>query len=154
MSSRRRRAVGAEIVDGGVHFRVWAPARRSIRVVVDRLASEVALDHEEDGYFSGVVASAHAGSRYRFRLDNDRETYPDPASRSQPDGPHGSSMVVDPSTYRWNDAAWKGISLRGAVIYEMHFGTFTAHGTYVAAIERLASLGELGVTVLEIMPIH
>src|SRR4051812_40394326 len=95
MSPPRRRAVGAELVDGGVHFRVWAPAHQSVRVIVDG-SRERELDREKDGYFSGLITDARAGTRYRFRMDNDRESFPDPASRFQPDGPHGDSVVVDP----------------------------------------------------------
>ncbi|MGZ4811043.1 MAG: malto-oligosyltrehalose trehalohydrolase, partial [Thermoanaerobaculia bacterium] len=153
MSLRRRRAVGAEIVDGGVHFRVWAPAHRSVFIVFDDGARELALDREEGGYFSLLVASARAGTRYRFRLGENGDTFPDPASRFQPDGPHQSSMVVDPSAYRWSNPP-RNTTLRDAVIYEMHFGTFTREGTYIAAIDRLRKLKDIGITVLEIMPIH
>jgi maltooligosyltrehalose trehalohydrolase len=60
---------------------------------------------------------------------------------------------VDPSTYRWRDSAWRGKSLRGQVIYEMHIGTYTRDGTWEAAALELASLAKLGVTVLEVMPV-
>src|SRR5262249_16837781 len=93
-------------------------------------------------------------SRYRFRLDGfDADSYPDPASRFQPEGPHGSSEIVDPSTFAWNDSTWEGVSLEGQVIYEMHVGTFTREGTWEAARARLRGLKELGVTVVEVMPV-
>src|SRR5881394_2457733 len=95
--SQRRRAIGAEITDRGVHFRVWAPAHETVGVVIDGRVT--AHDREPDGYFSKLIRDAHAGTRYRFRLaDGD---YPDPASRYQPDGPHGESVVVDPLTFEW-----------------------------------------------------
>ena len=112
------------------------------------------LDRDGDGYFAGVVASARAGSLYRFRLDDERDTYPDPASRFQPEGPHGPSMVVDPSRYRWHDAAWRGVSSKGTVLYEMHIGTYTAEGTWSAAIEHLGELREIGITAIEVMPVN
>jgi len=149
----RRRAVGAEIVHGGVHFRVWAPAQRSVRVVIEGRSDEVALEREDGGYFSGLVRDARAGTRYRFRLGDDRETYPDPASRFQPDGPHGSSAVVDPALFQWTDGGWRGTTIDDAVIYEMHIGTFTREGTYAAAREYLPRLKEAGITVIEIMPL-
>src|SRR5687768_14514033 len=103
----RRRAVGAEISDAGVHFRVWAPSASRIAVVTENPEAETALDEESKGYFSGYVATARAGTRYRFRIDGARETYPDPASRFQPEGPHGPSVVVDAREYRWRDQSWK-----------------------------------------------
>ena len=85
---KRRRTIGAEPVSGGVHFRVWAPARQRVAVVID--GRDHPLEREASGHFSGLVASARAGTRYRFRLDDEEETYPDPASRYQPEGPHGA----------------------------------------------------------------
>jgi malto-oligosyltrehalose trehalohydrolase len=148
----RKRAVGAELVDGGVDFRLWAPDRGTVSVVIGGKAFP--LDRETDGHFRGVVASASAGTRYRFRLDDDDALYPDPASRSQPDGPHGASEVVDPAAYHWRDAGWRGVNPRDLVVYEMHIGTFTIEGTWRAAVEQLAALRDAGVNLLEVMPVH
>jgi maltooligosyltrehalose trehalohydrolase len=112
-----------------------------------------ALAAEGDGYFSGLVADVGAGTRYSFRLDGDSTLLPDPASRFQPEGPHGVSEVVDPSEFRWTDAAWRGASLPGQIIYEMHLGTFTREGTWQAAMRELPELAAAGITVLEVMPI-
>jgi len=79
--------------------------------------------------------------------------YPDPASRFQPDGPHGSSCIVDPTKFRWNDADWPGLRLKGQIFYEMHIGTFTREGTWRAAAEQLPELARIGITVIEIMPV-
>src|ERR1051325_4625323 len=146
----RRLPVGAELVEGGADFRVWAPRRRAVRVATG--GRKQALERDGGGYFRGVVAGAAAGTRYRFRLDDERETYPDPASRFQPEGPHGASEIVDPSTYRWRTTNWRGVTLRDAVLYEMHAGTFTPEGTWRAAIGKLPHLRDLGVTVIEAMP--
>ena len=110
------------------------------------------LTPEGNGYFSGYVANVGVGTRYRFRLDGGA-AYPDPASRYQPEGPHGPSMVIDPAAFAWTDSTWPGLSIEGQVIYELHIGTFTAAGTFRAAIEKLPALAELGVTVLELMPV-
>jgi maltooligosyltrehalose trehalohydrolase len=110
------------------------------------------LNTEDDGYFSGLV-SATIGDRYRFRLDGSERLFPDPASRFQPLGPHGPSKIIDPSAFRWSDEAWCGVVLRDQVFYELHIGTFTAAGTWLAAIDELTSLADLGVTCLEIMPV-
>lgn len=147
----RRFPVGAEVATDGVHFRVWAPERKSVDVVFDTDES-VPLTREESGYFSGLAVRARAGSRYKYNLDGE-ELCPDPASRFQPDGPHGSSEVIDPATFQWTDAAWPGVKMPHQVIYEMHIGTFTKGGTYASAVEQLPALAETGITVLELMPV-
>ncbi|HUP96998.1 MAG TPA: malto-oligosyltrehalose trehalohydrolase, partial [Usitatibacter sp.] len=111
----RRLPVGAEVdPDGGVHFRVWAPDCTRVEVIAGRTSE--ALSPEDDGYFSGRVPSAETGTRYRYRLDG-RGPFPDPASRFQPDGPHGPSEVVDASAFAWSDSAWRGVELAGQVLY-------------------------------------
>jgi maltooligosyltrehalose trehalohydrolase len=148
----RRLPVGAEPIGGGrTHFRVWAPAASHVSVVIDgRGATE--LDAEEGGYFSGVV-QIETGARYRYRLGDDERTYPDPASRFQPEGPHGASEIVDPTAFEWSDGSWRGVSLEGQVIYELHVGTFTREGTYAAAEAELPELAHAGITVVELMPL-
>ena len=148
----RRFPVGAEYLgDGRTHFRVWAPATQSVDVEFDDGRS-VALDAERDGYFSGLVAAA-VGSRYQFKLDSGDRPYPDPASRFQPDGPHGFSEVIDPFSFVWSDQSWPGIPIEGQVIYELHPGTFTRDGSWASAERELTELAAIGVTTIEIMPI-
>jgi len=157
--SGRRFAVGAEVgADGTVYFRVWAPRRTRVEVVFESengaLPPAVPLERDEQGYFFGAAPAARAGMRYRFRLDGAAQIVPDPASRFQPEGPHGPSEIVDPKTFRWNDAAWRGVELTGQVIYEMHIGTFTLEGTWAAAQQQLAELKDLGISVIEVMPVN
>lgn len=156
----RHLPVGAEIVpEGGVHFRVWAPERKNVDVVLESenhtSSEEVCsrLQPENEGYFAGHIPEAHAGVLYRFRLDGGPQPYPDPASRFQPQGPHGSSQVIDPTDFKWTDNDWKGIGAEGQVLYEMHIGTFSKEGTWEAAETELAELAALGITALEIMPV-
>ena len=149
----RRLAVGAEVRGGEAHFRVWAPRRTKIEVVIEPDGEAHQLDREKDGYFSGSINHLRAGSLYRFRVD-DGDSYPDPVARFQPDGPHGPSQIVDPSAYQWSDDNWKGVAAHGQVIYEMHIGTFTPEGTWRAAIQQLPHLAVLGITLLEVMPVH
>jgi maltooligosyltrehalose trehalohydrolase len=157
----RRLPVGAELVPGGVHFRVWAPRRQRVEVVFERdagprrgLALPVTrLAPNGGGYFSGTVAAAGANDLYRFRLDGNDALYPDPASRFQPHGPHSASQVIDPTAFPWTDRGWHGTGPEGQVLYEMHIGTFTTEGTWAAATRELPALAELGVTALEVMPV-
>lgn len=149
------------VPDGGVHFRVWAPRRRSVEIVLEsedggsseRQTGSVRLEPQEDGYFSGHVAEATAGLLYRYRLDGTADRYPDPASRFQPQGPHGPSQVIDASRFHWTDGSWRGTPLPGQVLYEMHVGTFTRAGTWEAASRELAELAAVGITVVEVMPV-
>ena len=148
----RRLPVGAEVVPGGgVDVRVWAPRRRRVQVVLD--GASVDLQRDDDGYFSGFVERAGAGSLYQFRLDGGDRLFPDPASRFQPEGPDGPSRVVDPAAYAWNDADWRGVPLRGQVLYELHVGTFSPEGTYDGARRLLPALRDIGITVVELMPV-
>jgi maltooligosyltrehalose trehalohydrolase len=156
----RRLPIGAEVMaTGGVHFRVWAPKPPTVEVVIlsgPGAPATVALSPEEDGYFAGAVPHAAAGSRYVFRLGGKHgPEFPDPASRYQPEGLDGPSQVVDPSAMRWNDPDWRGVATSaGQVLYELHVGTFTPEGTWAAAREQLPYLADLGVTVLEVMPVN
>src|SRR5687768_10798201 len=131
----RRLPMGAEINRECVHFRVWAPKRRQVAVVIGGALH--ALGAEAGGYFAAAVPGIKAGARYAFRLDEDDRLYPDPASRFQPNGPHGESEVIDPTTFRWSDTEWRGISPERVVAYEMHIGTFTTAGTWRTAEDEL-----------------
>ena len=112
---------------------------------------DLANEKDAGGYFSGVVTDAGPGTLYRFALDSG--SFPDAASRFQPDGPHGPSQVIDPNAFRWTDKNWKGVAREGQVIYEMHIGTFTPEGTWASAQKELPELARLGVTAIEIMPV-
>ena len=147
-SGARRLPVGAEPLADGTSFRVWAPAARQVEVVA---AASFPLRPEGDGYHSALL-DAPAGTRYRLRLDGGSMLYPDPASRFQPEGPHGPSQVVDPA-FPWTDAGWKGVAHPDRVLYEMHVGTLTQEGTWEAAAKELPGLAALGVTMLEVMPL-
>jgi maltooligosyltrehalose trehalohydrolase len=154
LPAKRRLPIGAEILAGeGVHFRVWAPERQKVEVAIEGMLP-IGLTREMGGYFSVRVPEARAGQLYRFCLDGDHEQlFPDPASRFQPEGPFGPSQVVAPNGFRWNDSSWVGVNPTGQVIYELHVGTFTPEGTWEAAARQLTELAEMGITVVEVMPI-
>ncbi|MGH9584182.1 MAG: malto-oligosyltrehalose trehalohydrolase [Bryobacteraceae bacterium] len=153
MLPARKMPVGAEVMpsSGGAHFRVWAPERRQVRVCFERRSEPMPLASEAAGYFSGL-ADVRAGTRYKYILD-DEDPYPDPASRFQPNWPHGFSEIVDAGGFAWTDSVWRGISLPGQVIYELHLGTFTREGTWRSAAEKLGYLRDTGITVVEVMPV-
>ncbi|HUJ14785.1 MAG TPA: malto-oligosyltrehalose trehalohydrolase [Thermoanaerobaculia bacterium] len=143
-----RNLPGATLIDARrCEFRVWAPNRSEVAV---RIGSQrFPMTKNSTGYHETIL-DAPAGSRYKFLLDGIER--PDPASRFQPDGVHGTSEVVDPD-FEWHDASWKNIALEDFVIYELHVGTFTAEGTFDAVIPRLDALKELGITAVELMPV-
>ncbi len=108
---------------------------------------------DKHGLWRVPVASATHGTDYAFLIDDDPAPYPDPRSPWQPNGVHAPSRLYDQSAFEWHDLTWQGPPFTGAVIYELHIGTFTQEGTFDAAIERLDYLVELGITHLEIMPV-
>ncbi len=140
--------------DGSTRFSVWAPVAKLVEVVVDRDGSPEIhpLMRGDDGVHAGIVPRMPPGTDYSYRLDGGPDR-PDPVSRWRPRGVHGPTRVVDPGAFRWSDEGWRGIETADLIIYELHIGTFTAAGTFDAAIERLPALRDLGVTAIEIMPV-
>ena len=144
--------LGAHVRTEGVQFTVWAPQAQTVGVVLPALGKTVALAPGPRNYFSILVPDARAGMDYMFELGQAVHR-PDPASRHQPHGVHEPSRVVDPKSFAWSDAHWRGIPAAEYVMYELHIGTFTTEGTFDAAIEKLPYLSELGVTAIELMPV-
>jgi maltooligosyltrehalose trehalohydrolase len=151
-SLRRKYPHGAEFIDGRASFRVWAPERRSVSLVLER--ETIQLEREQSGHFSCVVDGLSPGVEYRYRLDDDARLEADPASRWQPAGPDGPSALVDSTAFDWTDQSWPGATRDGQVLYEMHVGTFTEEGTWTAARKRLPHLKEIGITMVEMMPVN
>ena len=143
--------LGATVREDGVVFRVWAPGRRTVEVVVDG-RRPLAMTRQPDGTFEATAPGLAAGARYQYRLDGEQYR-PDPASRFQPEGVHGPSVAVDSAEFGWTDQAFRGHELADLVLYELHVGTFTRSGTFEAVIPQLPQLVELGVTAIELMPV-
>lgn len=145
---------GALLVRDGVRFRTWAPAARDLALVLHdgRAAGEFPVPRDDEGMFDRIVDGAAAGDRYSYRV-NGGDLRPDPASRFQPDGVHGPSQIVDPSAFAWTDARWGGRPAADRIVYELHVGTFSPEGTFAGAAARLDALRDLGVTVIELMPL-
>ncbi|WP_240476708.1 malto-oligosyltrehalose trehalohydrolase [Geminicoccus roseus] len=143
---------GAEILaDGRVRFRLWGPGHTRIELALDD-RDPIAMQSGQDGWHELVTHDARAGTRYHFVLP-DGLRVPDPASRYQPDDVHGPSEVIDPAAHAWTDGAWQGRPWHEAVIYELHVGTFTEAGTFLAVVDRLDDLVDLGVTAIQLMPL-
>lgn len=143
---------GALARGGEVLFRVWAPTAHRVDLVRESGEVIAPMRAAGHGFFEAVVPGMGAGGHYRYRADGG-PAYPDPASRFQPHGVHGPSMVVDPAGYLWHDAGWPGMAQQDLVFYELHVGTFTPEGTFAGVRNRLSYLKELGVTAVELMPV-
>lgn len=134
-------------------YDVWAPRPDRVRLL---LAGEtLEMTRTDDGWWTPTepVPATDGPVDYGYFLDDDPDPRPDPRSRRQPDGVHGLSRR-DPDAYAWGDTAWTGRQLAGAVIYELHVGTFTPGGTLDSAIERLDHLLDIGVDLVEVMPVN
>lgn len=143
---------GAELTGEGVRFRIWAPEAAKLMLVLDGPHEPLPMVRDADGWFELTTTEARAGSRYRYRLPNGH-CVPDPASRFQPEDVNGPSEVIDPLAYAWQVDEWTCCTWEQAVLCELHVGTFTPEGTFVAAIGKLDHLVGLGVTAIEIMSI-
>jgi maltooligosyltrehalose trehalohydrolase len=155
MKVKRHYPIGAEFSKKGVHFRVWAPDHPKVTLILEEFGKQIPLLKEKDGYFSVFVPHLEKGTLYRFGLGRSpkEHSYPDPASRYQPFGVEGFSAVIDP-TFPWTDGKWPGIKIEGQIVYELHIGTFTQEGTFTAAAQQLEALADLGITLIEVMPLN
>jgi len=146
-----RKTWGADYTAAGeLRFRIWAPGTATLDL---RLADEtLAMSPAPDGWFELVADNVAPGTPYAYLMPDGR-SFPDPAGRALETDVHGRSLVVDPTAYRWKNRNWSGRPWSEAVIYEIHVGTFTEEGTFAAAVEKLPALAELGITVIELMPV-
>ncbi|KQS96854.1 malto-oligosyltrehalose trehalohydrolase [Rhizobium sp. Leaf391] len=135
-----------------VLFTLWAPLQQTVSLRIDGEEDRPMQRHEE-GWHVLPLNTPKNGLRYGFLLE-DGVTVPDPASRFQPDGPHGLSELIDLGACEWQALDWKGRPWEESVIYELHIGTFTPKGTYEMAVSRLDHLADLGVTALQLMPLN
>jgi maltooligosyltrehalose trehalohydrolase len=142
--------VGAQRGADGTDFRVWAPHRKRVAVVSEGKFYD--LKRQENGYWGESVSGLKPNALYQLKVD-DHYPVADPASRFQPEGPHGPSMIVDTRGFSWTDDHWPGVTQQRQVIYELHIGTFTHEGTWQAAEKYLPRLADLGITLIEVMPV-
>ena len=140
---------GPELTPDGARFRLWAPAAKRVDLLLDKTH---ALTRDAAGWYVAEIAGARAGTRYKFRIDDEVDV-PDPASAFQPDDVFGASEVIDHTAFKWRATEWRGRPWHEAVILEAHVGTFTREGTYRAMIDKLDHLVATGITALELMPL-
>jgi maltooligosyltrehalose trehalohydrolase len=139
-------------------YDVWAPRPERVRLLVDGRTVDMRKGDDDwwtpDGEVPDPAGPSGDGVAYGYLLDDDPDPRPDPRSRRQPDGVHGLSRTYDPAAFAWTDDDWTGRQLAGSVVYELHVGTFTPEGTFDAAVERLDHLVELGVDLVELLPVN
>lgn len=141
---------GAELqLDQQTRFRLFAPAAAEVQLLLTGTGKQLAMQAHGDGWHE-LLTPAAAGTPYQFMLP-DGTVVPDPASRYQTEDVNGSSEVVDPASYAWQDAGWRGRPWSEAVLYELHIGTFTPEGTFQAAVAKLDHLAQVGITAIELM---
>ena len=131
-------------------YEVWAPSAATVGLVVDGRRHDLVVD--DRGWWTTEEIVPEPGARYGFSIDGG-DPLPDPRSPSQPDGVHAASEWVDNTAFAWTDHDWRGVPLAGAVLYELHVGTFTPGGTFDDAITMLPYLRDLGVDAVEVMPV-
>src|SRR5580698_934006 len=144
------RHFGARLNPEGTTFRLWAPAAQRVDLLLEQQRHP--LTSCKHGWFETDVPDAGAGTRYRFRIDDEIDV-PDPASAFQPDDVFGPSEVIDPANYTWRAKDWRGRPWHETVLLEAHVGTYTREGTYRAMIDKLDHLVETGITALELLPL-
>ena len=140
------------------NFQVWAPVAKKMTLVLyakgeTRQEQRLAMEGPDDRGWWSLEADAGHGDDYAFLINDETIAVPDPRSALQPHGVHGASQIYDHASFDWSDGNWRGVPLSGAIVYEMHVGTFTQQGSFDSAIERLAYLADLGITHVEVMPI-
>jgi maltooligosyltrehalose trehalohydrolase len=151
MADTLRWTHGPSFEEGGIRFRLWAPAQKRVSLALEGRGSRIPMKECDDGFFEVFVEGIGAGALYRFELSDGMQV-PDPASRFQPQDVHGPSETVDHEAYRWSER-WPGRAWDDVVLYELHIGAFTPEGTFADAAHKLDHLVEFGATAIEIMPV-
>lgn len=150
----RQRNIGFIQQQNKQSVRVWAPKANQVQLIINE-KQVVELLPEQFGYWTASHLAVEIGDNYRYRLINNEGTLDrsDPVSLCLPNGIHADGVFYDLNTFDFNDANWNNIPLAEYIIYELHIGTFTPEGTFLAAIDKLDHLLKLGITAVEIMPV-
>jgi maltooligosyltrehalose trehalohydrolase len=142
-------------------FGVWAPAAERVELLLhegtdpaghDDVSRRLDMERVGGGWWRCQAGGAGHGTDYSYAVDGSPAT-PDPRSPWQPWGVHGPSRLFDPARHTWSDRGWRGLDAGGALVYELHTGTFTPEGTLDAAVTRLDHLVDVGVDLVQLMPV-
>lgn len=144
---------GANIINKSLcRFTVWAPTQKKIEVILENGKGVHSMEKDTFGYWNISIEGIGPGTLYKYRI-NKKDTYPDPASRFQPEGVHGPSQTFNPHLFQWTDQQWKNPKLQDYIIYELHTGTFSDEGNFQGITDKLDYLKSLGITAVNIMPV-
>ncbi|HKS91298.1 MAG TPA: malto-oligosyltrehalose trehalohydrolase, partial [Tepidiformaceae bacterium] len=147
------RRLGAIVRGDGVEFWLWAPRAAEVQLLLRGNSEERQSAMHHDGeMWTARIPGLRGGDRYAYLVDGNGP-FPDPCSRSQPDGVHGWSAIVDAARFAWTDNSWSPPAFQDLVVYEAHIGTLTPGGTFDSAIHELPRLKQLGITAVEVMPV-
>jgi 1,4-alpha-glucan branching enzyme len=159
MENSSENAVGAILHDKGVTFRVWAPFAQNVFVSGSyNNWSKALMEKENGGYWHLEVSNALAGQEYKFVIDTGNgELHKNDPRSLQMTTSAGNSVIID-QTFNWENDNFKAPNFNEQVIYELHIGTFNRpdpaeSGTFETAMAKLDYLSELGVNMIELMPI-
>src|SRR5215472_5814824 len=143
---------GANLLNkNAAEIRVWSPHAQKIGLLMVGDTAVRSMQRTREGIFT-LTTHAQEGDQYLLTVDQNKPV-PDPVSRYLPQGVHGPTEIIDPEAYEWHDSNWHGLPLEQYVIYELHTGTFTPAGSFDGVIEKLDYLSNLGITVIELMPV-
>ncbi len=131
-------------------FTIWAPKAKNMHLVADRQKHE--MQKQEFGYWKVTLDNIQPGTRYKYQINN-AESFPDPASLSQPESVHEASEVIDLNDFEWTDSHWKNIPLHDMIQYELHTGTFSQEGNFNGIVSKLDYLKDLGINTIELLPV-
>ncbi|HKJ80279.1 MAG TPA: alpha-amylase family glycosyl hydrolase, partial [Prolixibacteraceae bacterium] len=138
--------------DNSCEFTVWAPKANEMHLLLETANRKIKMNKQEFGYWSVTEKNITSGTRYKYQINN-AESFPDPASLSQPDGVNESSEIIDLKDFNWTDSAWASVPLKDMIQYELHTGTFTKNGDFEGIITKLDYLKDLGINAIEILPV-
>ncbi|MEI9949034.1 MAG: alpha-amylase family glycosyl hydrolase [Pseudomonadota bacterium] len=149
------RRLGAWPEPDGTRFAAWTDKASEVKIRWrDERAGQtgelpLTKNGTEPHFREGFVAGLAPGALYEVIVDG--VPCVDPFARSLPGGVHSPAEVAELPR---KPQAKRAILLeRGEVFYELHVGTFTSEGTFAAAARGLPQLAELGITVVELLPI-
>jgi 1,4-alpha-glucan branching enzyme len=157
--------MGATLVAGGATFRVWAPHARAVHVLGDFNQRErddaSLLTRDTHGHWRGFIPGVRDRDRYVFFVVGDGSEGPkrDPFAREL-ETPFPGECVVRRRDFPWHETGFVTPRFENFVLYQLHVGTFFTPnlpekgGTFLDVATKVPYLADLGVTVVQLMPIQ